>query len=208
LIRDEHTPILNEMLWELVLCLPGSPNPKNPQSYQTEEFGIVSKARITKICQDKFGAIKGHDGHKRSLVFSKNVIEKLKDNYSQINEITILGNNSTTNTPNTFNTFWKGVGRNDTFKNNFNVIEATKSGLESDEYEENSESSADNSSNSPIQIMEVKDEYPTKVLKVLENQERLEYGKEQLKDGIDQVVNDSSHIANLSYALPNYIYTV
>ena len=93
------------MFCELVCCLPGSPNPKNPQSYQTDDFGNVSKARITKICQDKFGAVKGHNGHKRSLVFNKNTIEKLKVNYSPIEEIKILDNNVSTNTFNTFNTF-------------------------------------------------------------------------------------------------------
>jgi hypothetical protein len=43
-----------------------------------------------------------------------------------------------------------------------------------------------------------------KVLKVLENQKQLKDGKEQT---IDKVASNSSHIANLSYALPNYIYT-
>ena len=38
-------------------------------------------------------------------------------------------NNSAANTPDTPNTFWKGIERNGTFKNNFNVIELTKSGL-------------------------------------------------------------------------------
>jgi hypothetical protein len=42
------------------------------------------------------------------------------------------------------------------------------------------------------------------VLKVLENQERLEYWKEH---GIDKVANDSSNTANLSSVLPNYTYT-
>jgi hypothetical protein len=41
-----------------------------PPCYQAEEFEIISKTRITKICQDKFVAAKGHDGHKRFLVFN------------------------------------------------------------------------------------------------------------------------------------------
>jgi hypothetical protein len=40
---------------------------------------------------------------------------------------------------------------------------------------------------------------------VLENQEQLKDGKES---GLDQVINDSSNIANLSSALPNYIYSI
>ena len=71
------------------------------------------------------------------------------------------------NTSNTFNTFWKGIERNGTFNNNFGVIEVTKNGLESDNYEGNSENIADNSSNSPTQIIDVKDKHPTKVLEVL-----------------------------------------
>jgi hypothetical protein len=94
LVRDQHTPILNETLWELVCCLAGAANPNKPQSYQTDEFGAVSKARITKICEDKFGAIKGHNGQKRCLYFDRDIIEKLKVNYSSAKEITILDNSS------------------------------------------------------------------------------------------------------------------
>jgi hypothetical protein len=35
------------------------------------KFGTVSKTRITKICKDEFGAVKGHDGQKRSRGFNK-----------------------------------------------------------------------------------------------------------------------------------------
>ncbi len=109
--------------------LPGNSIPNKPPCYQTGEFEIISITRITKICQDKFGAVKVHDGHTLFLVFNKNIIEKLKVNYSQIRIIKILHNTSSVIT-NTFNTFWKGIERNDTFKNDFNVIELTKSGPE------------------------------------------------------------------------------
>jgi hypothetical protein len=184
LVKDENTIISNEDLWKIVCCLPGSFNPYKPQSYQTDEFGNISKTVVTKICEDKFGAHKEHDGEKRSLVFNKTILQKLKDNYSTVKKIEILDNNSAANTPNTFNTFWKGIERNGTFKNNFNVIELTKSGLKLDNYADNSESFKDNSSNSPIQIIEVKDEYPTKVLEVLEV---LENGK-QLEDRIEHEI--------------------
>ena len=35
------------------------------QAHQTDEFGITSKTMIPRICEDKFGAVKGHNGQKR-----------------------------------------------------------------------------------------------------------------------------------------------
>ena len=68
---------------------------------------------VTRICEDKFGAHKGHDGEKRSLVFNKTTLQKLKGNYSSVKGIEILDSSSNpTNTSNTFNTFWKGVEGN------------------------------------------------------------------------------------------------
>lgn len=82
LVKDENTAISNEYLWSMICSIPGSPNQNNPYSYQTDDFGTISKTMITRICEDKFGAQKGHDGQKRSLVFNKTVIKNLKDNYS------------------------------------------------------------------------------------------------------------------------------
>jgi hypothetical protein len=84
LVKTENTVISNEDIWNLICSLPGSQNDHKPQSYQTDEFGMISKTMITRICEDKFGAHKEHDGERRSLVFNKTVIEKLKDNYSPI----------------------------------------------------------------------------------------------------------------------------
>jgi hypothetical protein len=106
--------------------LRGNSIPNKYPCYQIGEFEIISIIRITQICQDKFGAVKVHDGHTLCLVFNKNIIEKLKVNYSQIRIIKILDNTLSVIT-NTFNTFWKDMERNDTFKNNFNVTELTKS---------------------------------------------------------------------------------
>jgi hypothetical protein len=55
---------------------------------------------VTKICEDKFSAHKEHDGEKRSLVFNKTTLHKLKDNYSTARKIKVLDNNNQTNTPN------------------------------------------------------------------------------------------------------------
>jgi hypothetical protein len=199
LVRDEHTPILNETFWELVCSLPGATNPKNPQSYQTEDFGMVSKARITKICQDKFGAIKGHDGHKRSLVFNKNVIEKLKVNYSQINEIKILDNISSTNTSNTFNTFWKGIEENGRIRDKFNINFVNENEQKMKEIESNSEYNNKNSQNDITNSVERKHGDANKVLKVLEDQkqtseERKENEIEHNNQSDDNLSSNTSYL--------------
>jgi hypothetical protein len=120
LIKEEKTVVSNDILWSIIRSLPGSDVPNRPLSYNTEDFGIISMARVTQICKDKFGAERRHDGQQRSLVFDKTTIQKLKTNYSPIEEIKIK-DNSTTNTPNTFNTFWKGVERNGSHKDKFKI---------------------------------------------------------------------------------------
>jgi hypothetical protein len=56
LVRDENKAISNETLWDLVYSLPSNSNRNKSQSYAKDDFGTVSKVRITKICEDKFGA--------------------------------------------------------------------------------------------------------------------------------------------------------
>jgi len=84
LVKEEKTVVSNEVLWSIIRSLPGSDVPNRPLSYNTEDFGIISMARVTQICKDKFGAERRHDGQQRSLVFDKNTIQKLKTNYSPI----------------------------------------------------------------------------------------------------------------------------
>lgn len=99
-------------MWNFILSLPGSTVSSKPHSYQTEEFGMVSKGLVTKICEDKFGAYRDHDGQKRYPVFDKDKVENLKDNYSPSSQIIISERiRSLNNTANTFNTFWKGIDR-------------------------------------------------------------------------------------------------
>jgi hypothetical protein len=88
--------------------LPGSVIPNKPQCYQTEEFGIISKNRITRICEDKFGAKRIHDGKQRALMFDKNILTRFEDNYSPIKRIEIIQKNGS-NTSNTFNSFWRQI---------------------------------------------------------------------------------------------------
>ena len=88
LIKDGNTVISNDELGNNILSLPGDSVANEPHSYQTEDF-IISRTKVTQICENKFGAGKGHDGQKRSLVFNKTKIQKLKTNYSPIEEIKI-----------------------------------------------------------------------------------------------------------------------
>jgi hypothetical protein len=111
LTKNGTCSISNEILWNMILQLSGDPVPYKPHSYQTEEFGLVSKYQITRICEDKFGAHRGHDGKQRTLVFDPNTLRNLESNYSPIEEIKILSN-VRTNTSNTFNTFWKSIEQN------------------------------------------------------------------------------------------------
>ena len=113
LVKEENTAISNYDLWNIVCYLPGNDIPHKPHCYQTDEFGIISKTTVTKICEDKFGAVKNHNGEQRSLVFNKNTIQKLGSNYSQVQEIKVFSNNSL---PNTFNTFWSNIRNNIYYK--------------------------------------------------------------------------------------------
>ncbi|KAA2283745.1 hypothetical protein [Candidatus Nitrosocosmicus sp. SS] len=100
--------LTNEDIWEIVCTLPGNAIPSKPHSYQTNEFGTVSKTLISRICEDKFGAKREHDGKHRILAFDNIGLKRLEDNYLPIKQIEIL-NKSKTNTINTINTFWKHI---------------------------------------------------------------------------------------------------
>ena len=71
------------------------------------------------------------------MYLTRHNIQKLKANYSPVEEIKII-DNSTTNTFNTFNTFWKGVEINAHYSNKIKDTIITKSEQEVKEYEENS----------------------------------------------------------------------
>lgn len=97
-----------------------------PKDKETDsKLKYDTRTKVTKKYEDKFGAVKGRDGQKRSLVFNKNTIQKLKTNYSLIEEIKIIYD-ATTNTPNTFNTFWKGIERKESNRGTIKSIEMVK----------------------------------------------------------------------------------
>jgi hypothetical protein len=98
----------NEDLWTVMCTLPGSAIPNKPQCYQTEEFGILSKNRITRICEDKFGAKRIHDGKQRALMFDRNILTRFEENYSPIHRIEIIKKQGS-DSFNSFNSFWKHI---------------------------------------------------------------------------------------------------
>jgi hypothetical protein len=79
---------------------------------------------------------------KRSLIFNKNTIQKLKNSYSAIKEITILSANVGTNT---FNTFWNSVERNSCHKDKLYNDKVAKHEYKLNENSENNNNSLDSS---------------------------------------------------------------
>jgi hypothetical protein len=100
--------VSNEEIWTSLCTLPGNDIPNKPHCYQTDEFGLVSKNRISRICEDKFGAKRTHNGKQRTLLFDKNALSRFQDNYSPIKRIEIIQSHGP-NTNNTFNAFWNNV---------------------------------------------------------------------------------------------------
>ncbi len=125
LTKNGNTRISNDILWTMITYLPGKDIPNKSLSYYTDEFGEISKNRITRICEEKFGAKKIHDGNQRLLEFNRKDLERFKDNYSPIDKIEIIGQYNT-NSSNTFNSFWKGVERNERINNKTNSNNLTK----------------------------------------------------------------------------------
>lgn len=115
LTKNGNYAIPNEILWNMVLQLAGDKIPFKPHSYQTDEFGLVSKYQVTKTCEDKFGAHRGHNGEQRTLIFNSNTLRKLESNYSSLQEIKIFSA-TRTNIFNTFNTFWNTIENNGNIK--------------------------------------------------------------------------------------------
>lgn len=181
IIKSGNFTIPNDLLWEMIIQLPGDSVPNNPHSYQTEDFGKVSKTQITKIYTSNFEAKKSHDGRKRSLIFNPNTIAKLESNYSPSKKIEIY-TKIQTNTFNTFNTFWKRIEGNDPFsiKNNRRNLKKPIQNIANNV--KDSVKVSENEDQDPFQIDYPHDKKPTKVLDVLKV---LEYNKK-----VEGQVND------------------
>jgi hypothetical protein len=98
----------NKVIWESVReNIPGTEIPGKQQSYESEEFGIISKTKVTKILVDIFGAEQKSDGENRYLLIDKETLKKLSSNYD-FKEIQILWSvrNIKDNSTDTFDSYY------------------------------------------------------------------------------------------------------
>jgi len=168
--------VSNEDMWTIICDLPGNPIPNRPQSYQTDEFGILSKTIVTKICEDKFGAKKVHDGKQRLLKFDTEVLKRLTDNYSPSKQIEIMRRQDT-NSCNAFNAFWKSVDEINSEKRKRSNNDSTKIKQLPNKDQENNEIEVQLTPANIIPVQEEQDAFSNKVLKplkVLERQKEIE----------------------------------
>ncbi len=177
--------VSNEDIWTVICELPGNTLPNKPQSYQTDEFGTISKTVISKICEDKFGAKKVHDGKHRQLKFDKEVLRRLVDNYSPLNQIEIMRKQNT-NTLYTFNTFWKNVDEINNEKRKRSINDLAEIGQPPRKNQENSEIEVQITPTNTIPILEEQNAHSNKVLKplkVLERQKEIEIKRKAESNG-------------------------
>ena len=184
-LTSNDNRVSNELLWDIICQLPGNDIPYKPHSYQTDEFGIISKSRISKTCEDKFGAKKTHDGKQRYLLFDKKTVDRLADNYTPIKKIEIL-NRKSTNTSNTFNTFWRCVEGTRIHDNGLKGDRLTNSGQKTIKYEGNREGNDESNNNSLMDIRGNEDSKPAKVLEVLEVLENERQTENKIRDGSER----------------------
>jgi hypothetical protein len=117
LVTEEVNFVSNEDLWRNVVSgLSGANASYGAHSYQSDEFGRVSKRHVTNTCEDKFGAHREHDGKRRIIVFNRSKLLSLKDTYSNLKAkemIKILEVNSSSKYSDANTTpFWKMIEDN------------------------------------------------------------------------------------------------
>jgi hypothetical protein len=78
LVKNCNTVIPNDELWNNILSLPGDTINNKPHSYHTDDFGIITRTKITNTYEDKFGDVKGHDGYQRSIYLTKQLYKNLR----------------------------------------------------------------------------------------------------------------------------------
>jgi hypothetical protein len=61
----------------------GRPNPRNPNEYQTNEYGILHRNTFSQIIVDAFGAVRERQNNGIVLVFDEEKIKELKRTYDQ-----------------------------------------------------------------------------------------------------------------------------
>lgn len=118
LVKSIGTKLENKIIWTSVReGIEGSDITNRPQSYDTEEFGIISKKKVTGILVDRFGAEEKSDGSNRYLLINEETLGRLSANYD-CNKIQILrpGNNRE-NPTYTFDTFYTSTDNTPCFEN-------------------------------------------------------------------------------------------
>ena len=91
--KKEGTTILyNDEIWEKVKKeFKGNEIEDKPYSYYSEDYGLISKTKITNICETKFSGKQHKDPlNGRGLIFNQDTLNKLSANYSIINGIKII----------------------------------------------------------------------------------------------------------------------
>jgi hypothetical protein len=152
---------------------------------------MISKTKITSICEDKFDAKKEHDGQKRINIFNQKTLHKLSVNYTRLDEIEII-NDLETNIFNTFNTFWDHIEKNryDELNSKYNDIS------------ENNHNDSRSKVKNGNYLQNITSEYNQKIVpssvKVLKPLEVLEKSKEINLKVIQKEDN----------TIPNYIYRI
>ena len=102
LVKDEGPRIFNSQIWDAIkIEIEGYE--LNQQSYITEDFGEITKTKVTKICIDRFGAqYGGNTGKSRYLIFDEKKIFSLAINYSLSTIYEIVDTTEKTDTLDTY----------------------------------------------------------------------------------------------------------
>jgi hypothetical protein len=75
------------------------------QRYQTEEFGEITKTKVSQTCMDRFGASRCKIDKVRGLEFNREKLEKIGKNYEKIKTIDIIDTKPIGDTSDTLYTF-------------------------------------------------------------------------------------------------------
>lgn len=107
-ITENQSHVLpNAELWQRFKDrTPGAEIPNKPQSYDTEEFGLVSQKVLTGILKDKFCASQKRD-KERKIIFCQDKLERLKNVYGLPDKIEIVKGSESTHQ--TLPTLFQGI---------------------------------------------------------------------------------------------------
>lgn len=107
-ISENQSQVLpNAELWQRFKEMtPGTDIPNKPQSYDTEEFGLVSQKVLTGILKDKFCATQKRDTE-RKIILCQDKLERLKNVYGLPEQIEIVRGLESTHQ--TLSTLFQGV---------------------------------------------------------------------------------------------------